>query len=58
MGEMLEASWEDYATELANTQSGEGLTAVLQKIIAFYKVDVSAPANVVFARDTRYVRPE
>ncbi|KAK9719243.1 hypothetical protein K7432_004906 [Basidiobolus ranarum] len=53
LGEMLEQSWEAYATELANASNEEELVKELEKIISVAKVDVTKPAKIVFARDTR-----
>ncbi|KAJ3305294.1 Phosphoacetylglucosamine Mutase [Blyttiomyces sp. JEL0837] len=52
-GEMLVQSWEVYATELANTQSGPELVEVLKNILVRESIDFAAPARVVVARDTR-----
>ncbi|ORY41588.1 Phosphoacetylglucosamine mutase [Rhizoclosmatium globosum] len=54
LGEMLVQSWEGYATELANaTSSADAITSALESIIAKEKIDLSQPARVVVARDTR-----
>lgn len=50
---MLEASWEKYATMLANANDDDHLLTVYQDIARTLKVNISAPANVIFARDTR-----
>lgn len=52
-GEMLEASWEGHATTLANAATTEDFIAVLETIIRTTKIDLSKPARVVYARDTR-----
>ncbi|KAI8084065.1 uncharacterized protein B0P05DRAFT_536032 [Gilbertella persicaria] len=52
-GEMLEQSWEVYATKLANAKDGETLVQVVEEIIAQNKIDVETPANVIYAHDTR-----
>ena len=52
-GEMLESSWESHATVLANASSTDELIAALQDLIKSAKIDVSKPARVVYARDTR-----
>lgn len=52
-GEMLEQSWEVYATKLANAKDGESLVQVVQDVIAQNKIDVETPANVIYAYDTR-----
>jgi len=52
MGEMLEASWEKHATDLANA-SNDSLPETLQSIVTLHKIDLERPANIVVARDTR-----
>ncbi|RIA97941.1 hypothetical protein C1645_751212 [Glomus cerebriforme] len=52
-GEMLEQSWEDYATLLANAQTEDDLVDVIKQIISKNDIDESKPASVVYARDTR-----
>ena len=52
-GEMLEASWESHATTLANASTTEDLAAALQKFVSAVDIDLSKPAKVVYARDTR-----
>jgi phosphoacetylglucosamine mutase len=54
---MLEASWEKYATQLANAKDDDDLVRVYAEISKSLKVNVEAPANVVFARDTRASGP-
>ena len=53
MGEMLEQSWEACAIDAANAENGEQLARVLEKIASEKGIDMSAPADVVIARDTR-----
>ncbi|KAK3079158.1 hypothetical protein LTS18_005588 [Coniosporium uncinatum] len=53
MGEMLEASWEPYATELANAQSEDELVKIYEKLTEDVKAKPGAPARVIYARDTR-----
>lgn len=50
---MLEASWEAHATTLANAATTEDFIAVLENIVKTTKIDLSKPARVVYARDTR-----
>lgn len=50
---MLEASWESYATTLANASSSEDFFTELQNLVSKLEIDLSKPANVVYARDTR-----
>jgi phosphoacetylglucosamine mutase len=52
-GEMLESSWEVHATKLANAPTTDTLVEVLNKLIVETGIDISAPAKVVYARDTR-----
>jgi len=52
-GEMLEQSWEAYATALANAQTEDQLVKEIQTIINVCSIDITAPANIVFGRDTR-----
>ncbi|KAK9453798.1 hypothetical protein V1511DRAFT_462092 [Dipodascopsis uninucleata] len=56
-GEMLEASWETYATEFANAATGEDLARAYSELARTLKIDVTKPANVAFARDTRSSGP-
>lgn len=53
MGEMLEQSWESYATYLANAETTDQLIADVQAVIYRGGIKISQPANVVYARDTR-----
>ncbi|XP_046421904.1 phosphoacetylglucosamine mutase [Neodiprion fabricii] len=55
-GEMLEASWEKLATELANVEDAK-LVSTLQNIVSTQNIDINAPANVVVGRDTRQSSP-
>ncbi|KAH9858120.1 phosphoacetylglucosamine mutase [Lenzites betulinus] len=52
-GEMLEAAWEVHATNLANAPSTEALIDALDVLVKTAKIDLSKPARVVYARDTR-----
>ncbi|RKF61095.1 Phosphoacetylglucosamine mutase [Erysiphe neolycopersici] len=51
-GEMLERSWEVYATELANTKD-EDVAKVYLNLREKLKINPTARARVVYARDTR-----
>ncbi|XP_012137659.2 phosphoglucomutase 3-like protein nst [Megachile rotundata] len=51
-GEMLEASWEQIATTLANVDDSE-LSSTVQKILQEQNVDMSINATVITGRDTR-----
>ncbi|KAN0065327.1 hypothetical protein ACQY0O_001163 [Thecaphora frezii] len=52
-GEMLESAWEPHCTAIANAESSDELIATLEKLVAHFKIDVSAPASVVVGYDTR-----
>jgi phosphoacetylglucosamine mutase len=52
-GEMLEASWETHATVLSNAASTDEFIAALETLIQALHIDLSKPARVVYARDTR-----
>ncbi|KAL9594185.1 MAG: hypothetical protein Q9219_007171 [cf. Caloplaca sp. 3 TL-2023] len=53
MGEMLEESWEAYATILANAPSDQDLVTAYTKLIEECQIKLDTKANIVFARDTR-----
>ncbi|KAF8457813.1 hypothetical protein BGX38DRAFT_1139284 [Terfezia claveryi] len=57
MGEMLEASWEQYATLLANSTTDEELLENYELVIKKANIRADAPANVVYAKDTRESGP-
>ncbi|KAI0082289.1 phosphoacetylglucosamine mutase [Panus rudis PR-1116 ss-1] len=52
-GEMLEAAWEGHATTLANAATTDEFIAILNSLIKTLKIDLSKPARIVYARDTR-----
>ncbi|CAO1615481.1 unnamed protein product [Sympodiomycopsis kandeliae] len=52
-GEMLEASWEPYCTAAVNATSEQELISILEKLIQTTKINLSTPASVVYAHDTR-----
>jgi len=52
-GEMLESSWEVYATTLANAASSDALITALDKLVQDLGIDTAVPASVVYAYDTR-----
>ncbi|KAJ3857811.1 phosphoacetylglucosamine mutase [Lentinula lateritia] len=52
-GEMLEAAWEGHATTISNASSSSDLIEALESLVQTAKIDLSKPANVVYARDTR-----
>ena len=57
-GEMLEASWEQYATYLANAPTTDSFLDVVDAIVRNTRIDLSKPSRVVYARDTRPSGPE
>ncbi|KAI0669819.1 phosphoacetylglucosamine mutase [Trametes maxima] len=52
-GEMLEASWEAHATNLANAPTTDAFIESVDAFVKTAKIDLSKPARVVYARDTR-----
>lgn len=50
---MLEASWEAYATLLANATTDEALQESLETVISSAKIDLKQPSLVVYGHDTR-----
>lgn len=52
-GEMLEASWETYATKVCNAASSDELVEVLQHLVQSLHIDLSVKPRVIFGRDTR-----
>ena len=54
-GEMLEQSWEEHATKLANAESDDDLVNVIQDIIVNTGLDGSNDSSIVYARDTRFL---
>lgn len=53
MGEMLEQEWESYATKLVNSPSDKDLLDGYKALATQLKVDLKAPAKVIYGRDTR-----
>lgn len=53
MGEMLEQEWESHATKLVNSPSDKDLLEAYKALATQLKIDLKAPAKVVFGRDTR-----
>lgn len=53
MGEMLEQEWEAYATRLVNCPDDQALLDAYKSLAAQLKIDLAAPARVVYGRDTR-----
>ncbi|XP_022182526.1 phosphoacetylglucosamine mutase [Myzus persicae] len=52
-GEMLDSSWEVYATELANAPNNQDVCATLINIAKKYNIDKSYIPRVYIGRDTR-----
>jgi phosphoacetylglucosamine mutase len=52
---MLEASWEMYATSFANAKDEDALLEAIKKVVTVAKIDLNAKAQVIQARDTRYI---
>lgn len=57
-GEMLDPSWEAHATSLANCPSTDSLISTFTTLATHLRVDLSQPASIVFARDTRPSGPD
>lgn len=53
MGEMVTPAWEGYATQLANAEQEELLTA-LKDIIERETISMAQEASVFVGKDTRY----
>lgn len=53
MGEMLEQDWEAFATRLVNSPSDRELLENYKALAAQLKIDINAPARVIYGRDTR-----
>jgi phosphoacetylglucosamine mutase len=53
MGDMLEQDWEKLATDLVNSPSDEELVNRYNTIASNLKIDLKAPAKVIYGRDTR-----
>ncbi|KAK9463528.1 uncharacterized protein V1516DRAFT_668006 [Lipomyces oligophaga] len=56
-GEMLEASWEAFATKFANADSDVDLARAYLDLSESLNINLEKPANVVYARDTRASGP-
>ena len=54
---MLEAAWENHATTFANAPTTDDFIDAVENLIQIAKIDVSKPANIVYARDTRPTGP-
>ncbi|KAK4673214.1 Phosphoacetylglucosamine Mutase [Podospora pseudopauciseta] len=53
MGDMLEQEWERYATALVNAPSDKDLAKIYNALATDLKIDLEAPAKVIYGRDTR-----
>jgi phosphoacetylglucosamine mutase len=51
-GEMLDQSWESYATRLANAED-DNLEQEIGQVVEELKIQLDAPAKVIVGRDTR-----
>ncbi|ANB15155.1 phosphoacetylglucosamine mutase PCM1 [Sugiyamaella lignohabitans] len=56
-GDMLEEAWETYATDLANAATSQDLADRVNELIKNLNIDISTPANVIYARDSRESGP-
>lgn len=56
-GEMLESSWESHCTAAVNATNADELIAALETLIATAKINLNAPASVVYGHDTRPTCP-
>ncbi|PKI85946.1 phosphoacetylglucosamine mutase [Malassezia vespertilionis] len=56
-GEMLDAAWEPVCTRIANAATAEELVQELQHVVDAFQIDLSVPARVVYAWDTRPSSP-
>lgn len=50
---MLDQSWESHATALANCPTTDSLLSTFTTLASHLRVDLSAPASIVYACDTR-----
>ena len=50
---MLEASWESHATVFANVPTSDALVIAISQLVANLKLEMTNPASVIYARDTR-----
>lgn len=53
MGDMLEQEWESYATKLVNSSSDQELVDNYKALASQLRIDLTAPARVIYGRDTR-----
>lgn len=52
-GDMLEQEWEAFATQLVNAKSHHDLLQTYKDLASKLKIDLNAPGDVIYARDTR-----
>jgi phosphoacetylglucosamine mutase len=57
-GEMLDTTWESHATALSNCPNTSSLISTFTTLATHLRVDLSAPASIAYARDTRPSGPE
>lgn len=57
-GDMLEASWETYATYIANAPTTDAFLDLVDTLVKNTRIDLSKPSRVVYGRDTRPSGPE
>lgn len=53
MGEMLSQDWESFATKLSNCNECNEFIDVINEIVSSNNIDLSKPAKVIIARDSR-----
>jgi len=53
MGNMLQEEWEVLSTTMANKETADDVLQYYNEIATKYRIDLSVPARVVVARDTR-----
>ncbi|PVU89626.1 hypothetical protein BB559_002242 [Furculomyces boomerangus] len=53
MGEMLNQSWEEYCTTVANAKDEQELISAIKDIVNRENIDITKPANVLYGYDTR-----
>ncbi|OWB64202.1 phosphoacetylglucosamine mutase activity protein [[Candida] boidinii] len=53
MGEMLNQNWESFATKLSNCNEFNEFVDVINEIVSLNNIDLSKPAKVIIARDSR-----
>ncbi|KAJ1920342.1 hypothetical protein IWQ60_007011 [Tieghemiomyces parasiticus] len=56
-GEMLDTTWEPFATRLANANDATEIASVMEELRSAKTIDMSKPAHVVIGRDTRPTGP-